>query len=122
MKGKRIGEHCYLKDMGLSPWVEVSREEYKEHFPDREIGIPGAEATWNKPVLSDGAAVHPDDAQAAMEHAAAHGVPTEFLPDGRAVFTSRKHQQAYLKLVGMVNRDENWSGKGGKREVNPRDY
>lgn len=50
-------------------------------------------------------AVHPRHAKKAQEAAKRRGVPTEFLPDGRPIFTSRAHQKAYLKAYGYRNND-----------------
>jgi hypothetical protein len=61
--------------------------------------------TW--PMKSDGAGVHPDDAEKAHQESIRNGVPTEFTKDGRAVFTSLRHQRAYLKSVGLHNNDDN---------------
>ena len=61
---------------------------------------PGA---W--PIYSDGAGVHPSQVVEAMEHAANNGVPTRFHPEtGQAIFESRGHRKAFLRMRGMHDR------------------
>lgn len=126
MKGKIVKGRYYVHDGGISPWREVTARQWRKLFPipkqRAKATVFGTETTWNQAVLSDGASVHPSDVKRAMEHADKLGVPTEFLADGRPVFTSRQHQKNYLRAIGMHNRDENWSGRERKIEVDPRDY
>ena len=48
----------------------------------------------------------------AIADARAKGVPTDFTPDGKAIFTSRLHQRAYCRAYGYHNNDESYSGRG----------
>lgn len=59
----------------------------------------------NWPMKSDAAGVHPDQIQEAYQHSVKVGIPTEFTPDGRAVFTSRKHRRDYCRAIGLHDRN-----------------
>lgn len=82
----------------------------KEFMKDaRGFGVPMVSSpsikTW--PMYSEGAGVHPDDAQKAADESRKLGVPTDFTKDGRAIFTGLRHQRAYTKAVGLHNNDDN---------------
>lgn len=90
--------------------VEVDKETFDASFPDRPMAQDGECAlSATPPHLSDALAVHPNQVQEAMESAKRRGVPTDFISDGRPLFTSRAHQAAYLKayrdIYPRVNRD-----------------
>lgn len=57
-----------------------------------------------RPVESDALAVHPKQVEEACEDAKKKGVPTEFLPDGRPVFTSSRHFRRYARAYGFRHR------------------
>jgi hypothetical protein len=87
---------------------EVTKAQFDKALPDGEAGIDTrAERKSRKrawPIKSEGAAVHPKQRMEAIEFAKKRGVPTYHDRHGRPVFTSQRHQDAYLKLVGMHNR------------------
>lgn len=56
-------------------------------------------------IKSEGAAVHPVDREAAIEHSRKHGVPTHFDGMGRPHFKSLRHQTDFLRKIGMHNKD-----------------
>ena len=56
-------------------------------------------------IISEGAAVHPKDRKSAEEHARKHGFAINFDDQGRPSFTSHRQQRAYLRKIGMLNRD-----------------
>jgi hypothetical protein len=58
----------------------------------------------NYPRCSDAAGVHPDQAKEAYEHSVRNGVPTQFNSEGQAVFTSKGHEAAYLKVAKLHHR------------------
>ena len=58
--------------------------------------------TW--PLYSDAAGVHPDQIPAARARAERNGVPTDFTPDGRVVFRSRKHRKEFCEVFGLYDR------------------
>ena len=54
-------------------------------------------------------ACHPKRAREFEEDATKRGVPTEFKANGSPVFTSRRHQRAYIKAYfgdSIINRSE----------------
>ena len=59
----------------------------------------------SKVIVSEGAAVHPKDRDAAAEHARKRGHAIHFDDQGRPHFNSPRQQRAYLKSIGMHNRD-----------------
>ena len=59
----------------------------------------------NWPMKSDAAGVHPDQIKEAHQHSIKIGIPTEFTPDGRAVFTGRKHRKDYCRAIGLHDRN-----------------
>jgi len=54
-----------------------------------------------KPLASIALAVHKSQIKEATELAAKKGVPTDFTPDGRPVFTSSKHMRRYAIKHGF---------------------
>lgn len=95
--------------------IKVTEQEAHDLVPDGDsssVGIgflPKSCNAW--PILSDGFAVDPTQVKDAEEHCKKLGVPTQFLPDGRAVFTSQRHQREVLKAHYMINRDDNAGGQ-----------
>ena len=88
--------------------VEVTPEEFASR---KTAGIDFTEqapsrinSEWQDH-FCEGSAVHPSDVKAAEAHAAKHGVPTYFDKHGRPQYKSMRHQSAYLKLIGMHNKD-----------------
>jgi hypothetical protein len=66
-------------------------------------GTSHSSGTW--PLLSDAAGVHPNQVNEAMEHASRNGVPTRFHPEtGQAIFESRGHRKAFLRMRGMYDK------------------
>lgn len=75
--------------------------------------------TW--PMKSDAAGVHPSQIASETERAGKMGIPTEFTPDGRAIFTGPKHRQRYCEAIGMFDRNGGYSdpqrGKAKDRQL-----
>jgi len=66
----------------------------------------GFTKTGGWPLKSDAAGVHPTDAIKAMKGATKIGVPTEFDTNtGQAIFRDRSHRRAYLRAMGMNDRN-----------------
>lgn len=82
---------------------QVTKAEFDAVFPDLGAGSSSL-AQW-KPVISDALAVHPRQVKEAEQSAAAKGIPTQFLPDGRPILTSRQHRKKYLRAYGFHDRD-----------------
>ena len=66
----------------------------------------GFKRTSGWPLKSDAAGVHPTDAMNAMKGATKIGIPTEFdTKTGQAVFRDRTHRKAYMKAMGLHDRN-----------------
>ena len=105
MKGTirgKAGEETYWID-----GVQVSKDQFDLAFPDAPAGGGRAGDSFHgwKPIVSEALAVHPDQVEEAREHSKAMGVPTEFLPDGRPILTSRSHRKSYLRAYHFHDRD-----------------
>jgi len=88
MNGENVTRQEFIKD---SKGLGRIRRSYESH----------------QVIKSDGAAVHPKDRGAAMEHARRHGFAIDFDSQGRPHFTSHTQQKKYLKTLGMHNKDSN---------------
>lgn len=71
---------------------------------EQEMGGIHTTPPGNWPLLSDAAGVQPDQIPEAMEHARKVGIPTDFTPDGRAIFTDRGHRKRYCEAIGLYDR------------------
>ena len=106
MRGRIVyrtdGDHYFVDNR------EVTKEEFDILFPDapsdESTGEPGSSLCGWKPIVSDALAVHPRQVEEATLDAAKKGCPTEFLPDGRPILTSRSHRKQYLKSYGFHDR------------------
>ncbi len=119
IKGK-VGQETY--------WIDgrrVSKVTFDRAFPDKPIGDGTGLFGW-KPLASDGAAVHPNQVKEATEDARNKGVPTDFLPDGRPIFTSRTHRKNYLRAYGMFDRGAGYGDPAPNHnkepDIDPRVY
>lgn len=85
---------------------KVSKRAYHKVFPAlRDGGIPGASASWKKPLHSDALAVHPKQIEEARRDAEVRGVAVDFDRHGRPVFNSRQERNRYLKAYSYFDRD-----------------
>ena len=57
------------------------------------------------PLYSDAAGVHPKQINDAVADSVKIGVPTQFTPDGRAIFTDRSHRKRYCEKKGLYDRN-----------------
>jgi hypothetical protein len=80
----------------------LTEQEFDEQFTPRPRAGDSFVA-W-KPLASDGLAVHPSQVKEATEDAKKKGVPTEFMPDGRPVFTSREQRKRYCQMYGFFDK------------------
>jgi len=62
-------------------------------------------STTGWPMYSDAMGVHPDQIPEAVESAKRHGVPTDFLPDGRVEWTSPSHRKNYCRAYGVHDKN-----------------
>jgi hypothetical protein len=67
-------------------------------------GQPHRNVQGKWPILSDAMAVHPSQIPEAQEFDRQHGVPTNYLPDGRPELRDVSHRRAYLKAHQMIDR------------------
>lgn len=63
----------------------------------------------NWPMYSDAAGVGEDQVEEATKHSREIGIPTDFTPDGRAIFTSPGHRKKYCEAIGMFDRNGGYS-------------
>ena len=82
---------------------QVTRKEFVKD--SKGIGQIRRSYESSKVIVSEGAAVHPDDRHEAMGHARKHGFAIDFDREGRPHFTSHTQQKKYLKVLGMYNKD-----------------
>lgn len=61
------------------------------------------------PMKSDAAGVHPAQISEARRRSVKMGIPTDFTPDGRAIFTDRAHRKKYCEAVGLFDRNGGYS-------------
>ena len=101
MKGVIRGDRYFLDGR------EVTKAEFDRAFPDQSLAgdFGGLSGASTRPKESISLGVHPTQVAEATESARAKGVPTEFKPNGRPVFTSRAHQKAYCRAYGFRNND-----------------
>lgn len=96
------------KSTGAEYYVDgrqATKDEFFAAFPPQPIGDGSGLTSWQRPIVSDALAVHPEQVDEAVADAKAKGVPTEFLPDGRPLLVSRRHRKEYLRKYGF--RDNN---------------
>ena len=96
-KGKIVEQ---LHAFGKAPAeVTIDGIVYERSIAAEQSGRVRPGDLW--PLLSDAAGVHPDQVQEAQKTWAAKGIPTEFTPDGQAVFRSPQHRKQFLKAAGL---------------------
>lgn len=113
-------------DRFLVDGKEVTEAEYEAQMVRPAEPFKGCASLigW-KPLVSDALAVHPDQVAEARADALAKGVPVDFLPDGRPVFTSRAQRKAYCKAYGFFDRSAGYGdaapGQSGLQKQDPLD-
>jgi len=65
---------------------------------------------------SDAAGVHPAQAKEYADYLRMKGVPTEVLPNGNPVFTSREHRKRVCAATGQYDRN---AGYGDQSRTTP---
>lgn len=87
---------------------ELTEEQFRKIMAKRRraSGAPAVHLglRHSKRLVSEAAAVHPDDRMKAEEVASRLGVPTHFDSQGRPEFTSFRHQRRYLRTQGLHNK------------------
>jgi len=77
---------------------------YQSLHKRRGSGRAGASFRGFRPIKSDALAVHPRQVKEATEDAKKKGVPVDFMPDGRPVFTSRTQRKRYMLAYGFYDK------------------
>jgi hypothetical protein len=97
--------------------VEVTEDEYRQHFkPAERISFMcSAPGIW--PLRSEALAVHPDQIGEATVSAIKRGVATDFDRSGAPIFRTRGHRTAYMKAYGFHDKD---GGYGDAQPANKR--
>lgn len=72
-------------------------------IPAEQRGGKSHPANW--PMYSDAAGVHPSQIEEFTKLARDAGVPTDFLPDGRAKLESARHRRDYLRTRNLHDRN-----------------
>ena len=98
MTGKIKGDAYYLDGK------EVTKEEFYTFFQPKNWTMGPVSLVSFKPLHSEALAVHPKQIEEATEDAKQKGVPTEFDPEGRPIFTSSRHFREYAKRYGFIHR------------------
>ncbi len=99
--GETIERRMSMKKVRKS--IRVKGVKFTRDIAAENAGYTDTPGAW--PMKSDAAGVHPSQIGEAREHAAKVGVPTDFTPDGRAIFTSRLHRKSYCEAHGLYDRN-----------------
>ena len=112
--------YCFVsKDQRVVEQITCPHSELEERAPGgvleladgtklkRSIGFehrgyvdkPGA---W--PMKSEAAGCHPTQIEEFRKLTASRGVPVDYTPDGRAIFTSRAHRRDACQALGLFDR------------------
>jgi len=85
----------------------LSGKKFNRDIRSEHTNFKHAPGNW--PMASDAAGVHPDQIAEATAMSIKKGVPASFTPDGRVIFTSRKHRKDYCRSIGMHDRNGGYS-------------
>ena len=85
----------------------VMRRDFQADFGKQRIAD-----TW--PLISTAAGVSPDEVPEMMEFDKAHGVPTQYTPDGDPIFTSKGHRKKYCSAHGLYDRSAGYGDPAPK--------
>jgi hypothetical protein len=90
--------------MGKAPkQITLGGVIFKRDIRAEHAGTKHTPGNW--PLKSDAAGVHPNQIKEAYEHSVKIGIPTQFTPDGRAIFTGKKHRKDYCRAIGLHDRN-----------------
>jgi hypothetical protein len=90
--------------MGKAPkQIRLGGVVFRRNIRAEHAGVRHTPGNW--PMKSDAAGVHPDQIKEAYEHSVKIGIPTQFVPDGRAVFTGKQHRKDYCRAIGLHDRN-----------------
>ncbi|MBN1460881.1 MAG: hypothetical protein JXA57_15215 [Armatimonadetes bacterium] len=100
-------DKCGRREVRLAPHDQVPRRVKCSKcgaYAHRVFGAQVA-ATLGRQMISMAAGVDPSQVDEARRQSVEMGVPTDFTPDGDAIFTSRSHRKRYCEKVGLHDRD-----------------
>ena len=83
----------------------VTQEEFMKGAKGLLDGAPYVSPSSCWPMTSWAAGVHPAQVDEVRRQSVDLGVPTDFTPDGDAIFTSRRHRKKYCEAVGLFDRN-----------------
>lgn len=93
--------------------VEVTEAEFRHHkLPKRKWTKPAPAYTQrpeNWPMASEALGCAEDQIAHFTEDAKKRGIPTQFTPDGRPIFTSPGHRRDYLRAYGYHDKNGGYS-------------
>lgn len=78
-----------------------------------------AGAGW--PMISEAAAINPEDVPREQARLKKRGIYTEYTPTGEPIFRSPSHRKAYCEAVGLYDRNGGYSDPQPKH-FNPSDH
>jgi len=90
------------KEIVLEDGRRATRDFVAEHG-----GFAHSPGNW--PLLSEAMGVAESQVKEAHAYSVKIGVPTEFTPDGRAVFTCPSHRKRYARAHGFIDRNGGYS-------------
>lgn len=104
MRGRIIGmgdKARYLID-----GKEVSKADFLIQFPDKPLNLSGGAGitAWNKPILSNAMACHPDQIPEMMERNRAHGVFVEYNSEGQPILRSRGDRRNLMAVEQLFDK------------------
>jgi len=122
--------YCYKCDCGRKEEKSLSLAEFRKTTPCRcgkdmviditaqQSGRKDTAANW--PMESDACGVHPDQARDYAKHLREQGVPTEVLPNGNPIFTSREHRKRACAATGMYDRNAGYGDQSPRNNMKRR--
>jgi hypothetical protein len=88
---------------------QVSREEFDQALPDREIGSFGGHLPSNWPQTMEALAVDPSQVAEANERNRRAGVNVTYNGEGQAVIPDRNERRKLIRLEGKFDKDAGYS-------------
>jgi hypothetical protein len=87
--------------------LEVDGKTFTRDLLAEHGGFRHSPGTW--PMLSDAIGVGASQVGEAYEDSVKRGVPTQFTPDGQAIFLDRSHRRDYCRAYGFYDRNAGYS-------------
>jgi hypothetical protein len=110
--------YCYRHPTGslIQVFMPINEmlEKHRESFVDKDGTVcprdfaaehPAQRSAGTWPMKSDAMGCHPSQIQEFHEHSVQLGVPTQFTPEGQAIFTGPNHRKKYCRAYGFRDRN-----------------